>query len=115
MRERQALAAAALIAVAVAHRACALLFRCGCGWWSAVACNVHHTVGPRCPWCTNLWHFVAAVASWIAAAALGARAARRLPHPAAPLAAALLALALAIFVSGAVTVAATGYPHFIWY
>ena len=35
---------------------CATLFQCGCqSFWAGSAdhCNIHHRVGPHCPWCTH--------------------------------------------------------------
>lgn len=35
---------------------CNLVYRCGCrSYWNgaAQACNVHHSTGPRCPWCVH--------------------------------------------------------------
>jgi hypothetical protein len=35
---------------------CGLVFRCGCrSLWAGAssACNIHHAVGPHCPWCAH--------------------------------------------------------------
>lgn len=36
--------------------ACDLFYQCGCqAWWNGAAaqCNIHHTMGPHCPWCLD--------------------------------------------------------------
>jgi hypothetical protein len=111
--ERHALAVVALVAAASAHPLCNLLFRCGCGVWSAAHCNVHHAVGPRCPWCTAPWHFAAAVAGWLAATVLGIWLARRRfgRRTATTLAGAFGGFAVGVLGSGVVTVLLTGYPY----
>jgi hypothetical protein len=113
--ERHAPAVVGAAALAGAHEICNLLFRCGCRGWSTAHCNVHHTVGPRCPFCTEPWHFALAIALWLAAAAGAAALARRWWGRRAPLtlAAALVGLAVGALASGALTVALTGYPHLL--
>jgi len=32
---------------------CNLMFSCGCNFAGASHCNIHHTAGPNCPWCSH--------------------------------------------------------------
>lgn len=110
---------AALIVLAIAAwlvtPACGALFRCGCtvvGLGGHDACNCCSDV-PHCPWCTyfslELASFVFAGLAQIASFVLVRRRASRL----AAAAAALAAFFPAILLAGALTWAATDYPHFL--
>ncbi|HEY7957816.1 MAG TPA: hypothetical protein VII38_21060 [Polyangia bacterium] len=111
--EKWALAVVALVAAAGAHTLCNAFFHCGCRGWSAAHCNIHHAMGPRCPWCTAPWHFALAIALWLACAqlaiALGRRRfGRRAPYT---LFAGFFGLLAGAVASAAITVWLTGYPH----
>ena len=44
--------------LALVHKLCDLIFRCGCTWaWAGADrhCNVHHASPPHCPWCSHGW------------------------------------------------------------
>ena len=108
-----------MLAAAIAHPICNFLFRCGCGPRSLAAhCNIHsHDAGARhCPWCVAPWRFAAAAVLWALGAWLGIAFARRwlggrlLPS----VAAGVVGLLAGAIASGAITVALTGYPHFLF-
>jgi hypothetical protein len=111
--ERRSLALLGAIAVAVAHPVCNLLFRCGCGWLGASRCNIHHAIGPHCPWCTDRWPFVVAGAVWLAGAWSGVTVGRRLGGGWGALCGGLVGLVAAMLLSGWATAALTGYPYFL--
>jgi hypothetical protein len=106
-RKNLAFAVVALLAAASAHPICNLLFRCGCGWFTAAACNVHHATGPHCPWCTTRWAFPVVIASWLAGAAIAMRIFG--------LKGLVIGMVIAVLGSGAITVAVSGYPRFLWW
>jgi hypothetical protein len=101
-------AAVVVIAIAVAHPLCDLFFHCGCGWLGPTHCNIHHAAGPHCPWCVEVWRFVAAGAFWLFGAWLGAHLTRRRPEGA-RFVASLLGLFVAAGCSAALTGWLTGY------
>lgn len=106
------LAVVAVLAVVTAHPLCNVVFRCGCSWFSTAHCNLHASMGPRCPWCTVPWTFVAAGALWMVGAAAGLLVARRLSSRWwVAMAAALVGFAVGVAVSGALTAWLTGYPR----
>jgi hypothetical protein len=105
-------AAVVVIAVAVAHPLCDLFFRCGCGWLGPSHCNIHHAAGPHCPWCVEVWRFVAVGVLWLAGAWLGSRLTRGRSESLRFIAS-LAGLFIGATVSAAITVALTGYPHFL--
>jgi hypothetical protein len=98
------------------HPACNALFRCGCGVFSlAQHCNVHHATGPHCPFCAHPLTALAAVlvataAGWGALVLARRRAGGRFVPS---FLAGLVAIALALVGTAAITAAATGYPHFL--
>jgi hypothetical protein len=107
-----------VLAAAIAHPICNLLFRCGCGPLSLAAhCNIHlqEPGALHCPWCAVPWRFGAAIGLWSLGAWLGIALARRwlgerlLPS----VAFGLVGLMIGALVSGALTVALTGYPRFL--
>lgn len=106
-------AAAPLVAAVVfAHSVCGRLFRCGCVAFSMAQCSIHHAHAgamPPCPWCTGRVLFPIALLLWAAGAA-GAGVLTRGRGPGATFVASLAGVLLAIVASGALTVAATGYP-----
>lgn len=113
--EKWALALVALVAAAGAHTICNALFRCGCRGLSAARCNIHHAMGPHCPWCTAPWHFALAALGWLVSAALAIALSRRLFGRRLPvtLLAGLLGLVVGALASGAITALLTGYPHLL--
>jgi len=112
-RLRTILAAATPLvpAVVFAHAVCGALFSCGCVAFSMAQCSIHQHSGdlPPCPWCTGRVLFPLAIALWCAGAGGAAWLTRRHGF-ATTFAASLVAVALAIVLSGAATVALTGYP-----
>jgi hypothetical protein len=116
VRQKLGLAAVGLVAIAVAHPLCNLFFRCGCGWLGPAHCNIHLAAGPHCPWCVGTWRFVAVGSTWALGAWLGCRLALRRWTGAAPaFFGGLAGVLIFAVISGAVTVALTGYPHFIFW
>lgn len=111
--ERWALAVIALLAAASAHDLCNLFFRCGCHGLSEARCNIHHAMGPHCPWCTSTWHAALASLGWLVAAAAAIALSRRFFGRRAPvtLAAGLCGFAVGAVLSAVITVELTGYPH----
>jgi hypothetical protein len=113
--QRRPLLVAGFIAAVTSHEICGILFRCGCTWLSAEHCNIHHQAGPHCPWCTQSWTFFAAITGWMIAAAVGTKIARRVsPSPWASTVGAILGMGIGALISGAITVAVTGYPTFLF-
>jgi hypothetical protein len=112
VKERLALAAVALVAAAVAHPLCNVFFRCGCGWLGPAHCNIHQAAGPHCPWCVGVWRFIAVGAACAVGIFAGSRIARG-RGPAAVFAGGMGGFLICALLAGVVTVALTGYPHFI--
>lgn len=114
MRRREwiVFAAATIFAVLASHNICDLLFRCGCTFLSVEGCNMHHAAGPHCPWCMRPTLFFSSGALWLGGtyAALRLVKGRRLPLL---IAAALLGFCAGVLISGVLTVAISGYPHFL--
>jgi hypothetical protein len=111
---RRALAAAMPLVAAVvfAHGVCGMLFRCGCVAFSMAQCSIHHEHAggmPPCPWCTGRVLFPLALLMWTSGAAAAGWITRGRGHGV-TLAVSLAGVILAIVVSGAFTIAATGYP-----
>ncbi len=110
-----AFAVVALPAAAGAHPICNWLFRCGCGWFTAAACNVHHATGPHCPWCTTRWAFPVVIATWLIAAAISIRIVERKQSLPLSVLAGALGACTAMLASGAVSAWISGYPRFLWW
>lgn len=113
-RLRLSLAAAMPLVAAVvfAHSVCDTLFRCGCVAFSMAQCSIHHAHEgglPPCPWCTGRVLFPLALLLW-AAGATGAGWLTRGRGTGVTFAASFAGVLLAIFLSGALTIAVTGYP-----
>ena len=113
--ERYAVAVTMLVAVIIALPVCNLFFGCGCDLTGSHACNIHHAVGPHCPWCTAKWIFPLVVLVWLAGAWAAVRLMRRARgrHAASTIGAGMVGLALAMLVSGVVTYLVSGYPRFL--
>ena len=101
-------------AVVFAHAVCGALFSCGCVAFSMTQCSIHHHLSelPPCPWCTGRVLFPLALAMWTAGAAGSGWLTRRHGF-ATTFGASLGAVLLAIVLSGALTVAITGYPSLL--
>lgn len=108
---------AIVVFAALAHPLCNLIFRCGCDWLGPAHCNVHHMMGPRCPWCALPAHrLLAAVGILIGGITAFVLVRAKRPDGYVATFAATLAgcIAGALAAAGA-SVAITGYPHFLLY
>jgi hypothetical protein len=115
--ERRALLLVAIAALIASHPICNLLFRCGCSLFFATQhCNLHDSVGPRCPWCVAPWRFAVSIAVGLAGAAGGIALARRGGRrPLRTVGFALVGLALGVIASGAATALSSGYPRLLFF
>lgn len=68
------------IAVVGAHPFCNLAFHCGCDLFAlATHCNIHHAMGPHCPWCVQPIYFLLAFIFAISIASFALVLTRRRP------------------------------------